>query len=159
MEKLTKKERQILINQIRNMVGTKRTWGMRLTFCNADLPDNDAHLCEFLTLLTDGELELFRKCLLAEFTPPSPASCRETKTDNVNHPAHYTSGKVECIDALESATSALKGIDAVCTANAIKYLWRWSQKNGVEDLKKANWYINALIKKLEEDAHEHRNNP
>ena len=61
--------------------------------------------------------------------------------DNVNHPSHYTTGSVECIDALKSATSGLTGIEAVCTANAIKYLWRWKHKNGAEDLKKAQWYI------------------
>ena len=66
-------------------------------------------------------------------------------TDNVNHPSHYTGGKVECIDALEAATANLSGIEAVCTANAIKYLWRWKQKNGVEDLKKARWYLDKLI--------------
>lgn len=66
-------------------------------------------------------------------------------TDNVNHPSHYTGGKVECIDALEAATQNLAGIEAVCTANAIKYLWRWKQKNGVEDLKKARWYLDKLI--------------
>ena len=49
-------------------------------------------------------------------------------TDNVNHPKHYTQDVVECIDALAAATINLKGIDAVCTANAIKYLWRWGQK-------------------------------
>lgn len=67
------------------------------------------------------------------------------RVDLVNHPSHYTSGKVECIDALESATVNLSGIEAVCTANAIKYLWRWKQKNGIEDLRKARWYINKLI--------------
>lgn len=65
--------------------------------------------------------------------------------DVVNHPSHYTAGKVECIDALESATIGLEGIEAVCTANAIKYLWRWKHKNGVQDLKKAKWYIDRLI--------------
>ena len=70
-------------------------------------------------------------------------------TDNVNHPKHYTQGGVECIDALTAATINLKGIDAVCTANAIKYLWRWGQKNGVEDLKKARWYIDKLVKENE----------
>lgn len=69
------------------------------------------------------------------------------KEDNVNHPSHYTAGKIECIDALEAATCELTGIEAVCTANAIKYLWRWKQKNGVEDLKKARWYLNRLIEK------------
>ena len=64
--------------------------------------------------------------------------------DNVNHPAHYA-GKVECIDALEAATAELTGIEAVCTANAIKYLWRWKKKNGVEDIRKAAWYLNYYL--------------
>lgn len=66
--------------------------------------------------------------------------------DNVNHPKHYNNGKVECIDALEAATMGLTGIEAVCTANAIKYLWRHDHKNGNEDLRKAIWYIERLIK-------------
>ena len=65
--------------------------------------------------------------------------------DMVNQPPHYTRGGVECIDALASATAGLEGLDAVCTANAIKYLWRWKHKNGVEDLRKAQWYIAKLI--------------
>ena len=67
----------------------------------------------------------------------------------VNHPPHYTAGKVECIDALEAATTGLQGIEAVCTANAIKYLWRHQHKNGVEDLKKAIFYIERLIQHYE----------
>lgn len=65
-------------------------------------------------------------------------------SDRVNHPAHYTQGCVECIDALKSATIGLEGIEAVCTANAIKYLWRWKRKNGVEDIEKAIWYLERL---------------
>lgn len=65
--------------------------------------------------------------------------------DKVNHPKHYTAGKVECIQALEAATIGLHGIEAVCTANIIKYLWRWKFKNGVEDLQKAKWYLNYLL--------------
>ena len=68
--------------------------------------------------------------------------------DNVNHPAHYTAGKVECIDALAAVTTGLEGIEAVCTANAIKYLWRWKRKNGVEDIDKAIWYLECLKKEL-----------
>ena len=68
----------------------------------------------------------------------------------VNHPAHYTAGKIECIDALEAATAGLCGIEAICTANAIKYLWRWKLKNGVQDLEKAKWYIDKLIEKQKE---------
>ena len=69
--------------------------------------------------------------------------------DKVNPPSHYTNGKVECIDALEAATTGLVGIEAVCTANAIKYLWRWKYKNGVEDLKKAKWYIDRLLREAQ----------
>ena len=79
------------------------------------------------------------------FTMPLP----KDKKDNVNHPSHYTQGGVECIDALAAATVNLQGIEAVCTANAIKYLWRWKQKNGVEDLRKAKWYIEKLINEEE----------
>ena len=67
------------------------------------------------------------------------------EVDRVNHPAQYTAGDIECIQALAAATVSLKGIEAVCTANVIKYLWRWKQKNGAEDLKKARWYIDYLL--------------
>lgn len=70
---------------------------------------------------------------------------KQMNSDNVNHPAHYTQGKFECIDVLDDITKELKGIEAICTANAVKYLWRWKHKNGLEDLKKAQWYINKLI--------------
>lgn len=74
---------------------------------------------------------------------------RQSLKDNVNHPNHYTQGKVECIDALESATIGKSGIEAVCVANIIKYLWRYEEKNGLEDIKKANFYLNRLITTLE----------
>ena len=64
--------------------------------------------------------------------------------DNVNSPQHYQ-GKVECIDCIESATAGLNGIEAYCTGNAIKYLYRWKKKNGIEDLKKAKYYIDKII--------------
>lgn len=70
-------------------------------------------------------------------------------TDNVNHPSHYTQGGIETIDGIAAATIGLQGIEAVCTGNAIKYLWRWKHKNGVEDLKKARWYIDRLIQESE----------
>ena len=76
----------------------------------------------------------------------------EKENETVSHPAHYCQGGVECIDALEAATTGLHGIEAVCTANAIKYLWRWKHKNGVEDLKKAIFYINYLINWLEKEG-------
>ncbi len=71
-------------------------------------------------------------------------------TDNVNHPAHYqTRSGLETIDVIDAFTEGLEGIEAVCTGNALKYLCRWKKKNGLEDLKKARWYINKLIETME----------
>ena len=70
-------------------------------------------------------------------------------TDNVNHPHHYKRGKVECIDAIDAVTSDMSGTYAHYTATIITYLWRWYFKNGVEDLKKARWYLNRLISTLD----------
>jgi hypothetical protein len=67
----------------------------------------------------------------------------------VNHPPHYTQGGIECIDAIKAATEGLDGFEGYCTGNAIKYLWRWKHKNGVEDLKKAHWYIKKLAVETE----------
>lgn len=72
--------------------------------------------------------------------------------DNVNHPGHYTQGGVECIDAIAAATTGKTGIEAVCVANVIKYLWRYELKNGIEDVKKARWYLDRLITELEGKA-------
>ena len=65
------------------------------------------------------------------------------------HPSHYTKGRIECIDAIDSATTGKSGIEAVCVANIIKYLYRYEEKNGIEDVKKAKWYLNKLISELE----------
>ena len=70
--------------------------------------------------------------------------------DMVSHPKHYNQGGIECIDALKAATVGKRGIEAVCVANVIKYLWRYEEKNGVEDIRKAKWYIERLLKELEE---------
>ena len=71
-------------------------------------------------------------------------------TDMVSHPKHYNQGGIECIDALKAATVGKRGIEAVCVANVIKYLWRYEEKNGIEDIRKAKFYIERLLKELEE---------
>jgi hypothetical protein len=71
--------------------------------------------------------------------------------DAIN-PDHYRQGGIECITALEAATVNKKGIEAVCTANVIKYLWRYEAKNGLEDVKKAKWYLEKLIQHLSSDT-------
>lgn len=69
--------------------------------------------------------------------------------DNVNSPDHYTQSGIECIDAITAAVSGKTGIEAVCVANVIKYLWRYELKNGVEDVKKAQWYLNRLVSEMD----------
>lgn len=71
------------------------------------------------------------------------------KYDAVQHPLHYNQGGIECIDAIKAATVNKRGIEAVCVANVIKYVWRYEAKNGLEDVKKAQFYLNRLITELE----------
>ena len=73
--------------------------------------------------------------------------------ERVNHPAHYQTSKgIEAIDVMEAFTEDMKGSDAVLTATILKYLLRWKKKNGLEDLKKAKWYLERLIKNEDERA-------
>ena len=72
--------------------------------------------------------------------------------DPVRHPLHYTAGGIECIDAIEAAlTCQTDPTQAWLTGQVLKYLWRWPLKNGVEDLKKADFYLDRLIAKMEEE--------
>lgn len=61
-------------------------------------------------------------------------------------PSYYNKHNFSCFDAIEAATSNLTGIEAYQTGIAIKYLWRWKEKNGIEDLAKAKNTIEELIK-------------
>lgn len=70
------------------------------------------------------------------------------ESNEVNHPEHYTQGEIECIDAITAATVNKKGIEAVCVANVIKYLWRYEKKGGKKDVEKAKWYIEKLLDNL-----------
>ena len=75
------------------------------------------------------------------------------KHDNVNHPAHYTAGGIECIDAIKAALTCHRNpTDAWLTGQVLKYMWRWPLKNGLEDLRKAEYYIKKLIAEVGERA-------
>ena len=73
----------------------------------------------------------------------------------VYHPDHYQSETgMEVIDVIEAFTFDLHGIEATDTGNILKYMCRWKKKNGLQDLKKAKWYLEHLInhvEKLEEE--------
>lgn len=70
--------------------------------------------------------------------------------ETVNHPGHYQHETgLETIDIIEAVTFDLKGVEAFDIGNAIKYLCRFTKKNGLEDLKKASWYLNHAIDHIE----------
>ncbi len=65
-------------------------------------------------------------------------------SDAVNHPNHYTQNGIECIAAIRASMTA-DGFCDYCKGNIIKYIWRWRDKGGAEDLKKAKVYLEWLI--------------
>lgn len=70
-------------------------------------------------------------------------------SDNVNNPAHYTSGGIETLDYIKAKVSDYPSYAA---GNILKYVSRYEHKNGLEDLKKAQFYLNDLIKEMEKGA-------
>jgi len=69
--------------------------------------------------------------------------------DKIN-PDHYQRDGMECIDAIKAAVQNLTGAEAYCTGSAIKYLWRWKEKGGKDDLEKAKWFVNDMIGEIED---------
>lgn len=64
--------------------------------------------------------------------------------DNVNHPTHCETGKFECIDVMLE-TQGVESVKDFCIRNAFKYIYLHKNKNGVEDIKKADWYLKKYI--------------
>ncbi len=74
--------------------------------------------------------------------------CSENKKDMVNHPEHYMKGGMETIEYLK-AKSSKHGFETYLRLNAMKYLSRAEEKeNTLQDLEKALWYLNRLIKEM-----------
>jgi len=72
------------------------------------------------------------------------AAQQSDQIDMVNSPPHYNQGDIECIDAIRSALGP-EGFAAYCRGNIIKYNWRCDHKAGVQDVEKAQWYVDKLI--------------
>ena len=77
--------------------------------------------------------------------------------NTVAHPKHY-SGKIECIDCIESAVAELNGFEGFLAGNVIKYVFRFKRKNGKEDLQKAEWYLSKLMEMQEDNEQEDNEN-
>jgi len=69
--------------------------------------------------------------------------------DMVISPPHYNQAGIECIDAIRAATG--DGYEYYLQGNIIKYLWRYRYKNGVQDLEKAQWYLQKLIEETTDE--------
>lgn len=84
----------------------------------------------------------------------------DDEEDMVNSPDHYASSRIECIDAMEAMMDQgrppmikMTGHMYYCWSTIFKYIWRWPfKKNPVEDLKKAEYYLKRLIKRLEDTS-------
>lgn len=72
----------------------------------------------------------------------------ESMVDNVNHPSHYETGNFECIEVMIE-TQGKEAVMDFCVCNAFKYIYRHNNKNGVEDIKKAKWYLDKYIELAE----------
>lgn len=77
----------------------------------------------------------------------------DNEIDKVNHPQHYETGKFECIDVMVE-TQGKQAVLDFCLCNAFKYIYRHQRKNGLEDIKKAKWYIDKYIELWEKGVTE-----
>lgn len=68
------------------------------------------------------------------------------KSDPVSHPTHYTSGSVECIEAIKAALTP-EEFRGFCKGSSFQYIWRagLKSKDPLEDFKKAMWYLERLV--------------
>ena len=100
-----------------------------------------------LTRVVDLSYELDKK--YATDSKLENAKTTETQSDPVNSPTHYQTGLIETIDSIKNILGHEK-FQAYCIGNVIKYLSRYREKNGLEDLKKAETYISFIIKSYKE---------
>ena len=73
----------------------------------------------------------------------------QEQTDMVNSPPHYNKAGIETIQAIKAMLG--EGFKYYLQGNIMKYIWRYQYKDGVQDLEKAQWYLNELIKELKEN--------
>ncbi|MBC1642336.1 DUF3310 domain-containing protein [Listeria welshimeri] len=83
------------------------------------------------------------------FFTANGVSMKNDNNDNVNNPAHYTAGGIETLDYIKAK---VKDYPSYVAGNILKYVSRYEHKNGIEDLKKAQFYLNDLIAELEKGA-------
>ena len=108
-----------------------------------DLLDTEKMISESVTNISKEDEKMENNTL----TPPAGLNMpvwNPTKNDEINHPAHYADDQFECIDVMMD-TQGLDATQDFCILNAFKYLYRHRKKGGIEDLKKADWYLQYAI--------------
>lgn len=98
-----------------------------------------------------GSCTKFNNACACDNPKAAVGDCLEYKqkvNDPVNHPNHYTQGGIECIKAIEASMSP-DGFQDYCKGNVLKYIWRYKEKNGIEDLRKAKVYLDWMIESVE----------
>ncbi len=90
--------------------------------------------------------------MIVSQTNPATITVKDP-VDNVNHPSHYTMGNIEVIDYIRDKLNP-KEFTGYCEGNVLKYISRWRNKGGIEDLKKARVYLEWMIESAyaEEDT-------
>ena len=118
-----------------DLVGERFTKGVSGCPYNYDFLHVDDLLCEVTEYHPASILDVCRECWNREYVP----------AETVDHPEHYRIGKYECIDEM-LAMFGVEQVKAFCRCNVYKYRYRATQKGGEEDLQKAEWYMDFLMK-------------
>lgn len=141
---------------------SERTYERRCESCIHFVPypeSEEFDICKIQGSCHEIYRELpYDKC--TEYVHVEPVAAEIFKAQNhdaVSHPAHYTSGGIECIDCIKAALG--ENFMGFLIGNVIKYSYRYKDKNGVEDLKKARWYLDRAIKELENAERNDNQNP
>lgn len=116
-------------------------------FCSSDY---EPPCCNCKGTAIPGSYEYISRPILFERNTEIES---ESGNDVVNHPSHYTQGGIECIDAMESAFGADE-LSVYCKIAAFKYIWRCEHKNGLEDVKKAIWYLDKYLELKDGEPHD-----
>lgn len=106
-------------------------------------------VCKIICNFDDMSDAMLKKAVKLIESPEPKADLDEPTNDPVNHPNHYCQGGIECIDAMEAAFGK-QTVANFCICNAFKYIFRCKNKNGLEDVKKARWYLDKYLELYDE---------
>lgn len=120
----------------------------QLRFITVNTNDRSGYFAE------KGEETMKHGMFSNDSLPGTPVTCGKPINDAVNHPQHYTQSGIECIDAIDSVTSGYERPGhGYYAGQVLKYLWRAPFKGHyLQDLEKAQWYLNRLVKKVQDEA-------